>query len=640
MRIYRVIVVISLCGLITGCETLTGGSGIISYKVDQPKDIILAEARNSKPVKWKLALGRTLIDRMIPVSSDTMIIGLRSAEPALQDMGYRIIDTRQGKLLWSYPVPAAQAAIAFVSQQLIVVREDNGLRTVYNAFQSRSGKRLWTYESAKSSQVISLLGVKSLLVMAGNSNGGSLQALDMMSGKPLWRHQYRTGNHASNGLVRHIEELDRIYLFGEQAELLSAKDGKLIWSNQAINADTHLQPKLYKKAVYLLNQQNILYKINAGNGKIDWQQKFSASLNVTHLATTPHFLYMRGKDNNKTTSEDRFFIAAINPASGGQTWRYYSAEPMVSNILEYNGRVYAATSRDLICLSQKNGGRYYSKTVTDTESLFPVTLNQYGNKVVFIGELNIVAFSADKGNRLYSHGFTPVTSEADLSALDASITRLRKTIQQDAAYNPGIQSYSDVFLQQSQHYQNMSDNYHRLANIKYSDYLHGNASIFDVKGLRIKADLESTMSSFSANMANLSSIIENFQRIEEMYRQMWAQTRRETFEKRKVLRESIVNAYPAMQSRNYVYRPHEDYHSTEKQFIGVSVIHLPTGKIRHTNISVPYRDYGIWCHVDFEKGIAYQQGLGLNPNDFRYSIEGNIQAAPSYLIAQPITIPK
>lgn len=115
-----------------------------------------------------------------------------------------------------------------------------------------------------------------------------------------------------------------------------------------------------------------------------------------------------------------------------------------------------------------------------------------------------------------------------------------------------------------------------------------------------------------------------------------------TIRQQKFFRRSILSAYELGEEGEYVFRPD----SKDLHLIGVSIVHLPTGKLSHSNLAPLYQEYNLWNLIDFEKGVIYHHGLGLEPADYEFSEPFSyyntvrVRLYKSYLIAQPIEIPR
>jgi len=117
-----------------------------------------------------------------------------------------------------------------------------------------------------------------------------------------------------------------------------------------------------------------------------------------------------------------------------------------------------------------------------------------------------------------------------------------------------------------------------------------------------------------------------------------------TIERQELFRASILSAYSEAETEDFVYRPDREFRSVEDDFVGVAVIHLPTGRRRFTALSPTYLGYGLWNVVDFERGIVIHHGIGLDPSRYEFSEPhklfpyGKIRTVQNFLIASPVRI--
>jgi outer membrane protein assembly factor BamB len=623
-----------------GCSALQTGDTTVTYFNEQPADVILNEAQSQPRPRWKLRLDNALIESAQVINQHLIILGLRSYDASLLHLGYRVIDTERGEVLWTFSTPPAalHASVPIAGPDVVVVRTVTDAGTRYEARQTITGGLLWSQSfTADDASLIPLRGGDHLLLTRHAGTTASVAELDARSGNEGWRHDFALGDppDGSGTLGRPTEE--GIYLLGKRLTLLATASGEVIWQQEALADCSLVEPDPARGVLFALDKANRLFKIESGTGRVVWQVMLDSTADITHIAPDATHLFLRGEDSG--FADARYFLVALDPASGKEAWRHHSSEPLLSNLLVHSGFLYAASPSSVVSLNETDGALGFHKKLSTADSLFPITLRRFGEKIVYVGELNVIALDARSGDVIYSRGFTPVSHEAELAALDAAVARENRRIRPAPSRNTGI-SYTALMHERARQYQAASNHFHRLADAKYYDSLVGRGSIYEARAARVSADLNATFSEVSNSIANMYMVMDNLERLENQYREMWDKAARELYEKRLVLRNSIINAYPMMQTRDYVYRPHRDLRSDGNGFIGVSVVHLPTGSVTHTNTSVPYRDYGLWTLVDPERGIVYQQGLGLDPNEFIFSTRNGEQAARSFFIAQPIELPR
>jgi hypothetical protein len=112
-----------------------------------------------------------------------------------------------------------------------------------------------------------------------------------------------------------------------------------------------------------------------------------------------------------------------------------------------------------------------------------------------------------------------------------------------------------------------------------------------------------------------------------------------------LFRRAVVGGYSRMEGADYVYRPGLESAGSGGLFVGVTVVQLSTGRMASKMLSPSYRNYGLWNLVDFERGIIYHHGIGMNSSLYHYLPPRKFGGAPTsiignYLIAQSIRIPE
>ena len=115
--------------------------------------------------------------------------------------------------------------------------------------------------------------------------------------------------------------------------------------------------------------------------------------------------------------------------------------------------------------------------------------------------------------------------------------------------------------------------------------------------------------------------------------------------RQELFRASILNSHAQAEEAQYVYRPDRIRKGTGDEFVTLAVIHLPTGERSTTYLSPAYLGRGIWNVVDFERGVVFHAGIGMDPKRYSFGESknvygyGQIRAIGSQLIASRIRVP-
>jgi len=236
---------------------------------------------------------------------------------------------------------------------------------------------------------------------------------------------------------------------------------------------------------------------------------------------------------------------------------------------------------------------------------------------VFAGELTIGAYQATTGRRIYRRSFTGISPAADLSAVETSIKRLRKKLYQKG--RAPEETWQCISCQMSATAQARADElYNRSWNGGLTDY-------------------EAIEGGMARNMSRVYSAIGVYESAVHfsavMYDAQVSKMDKANLARHQLIRTTIVSAYPAMMTENYVYRPTRSMNLVDPNagtFMQISAVNLSSGKRSKTSMSVPYKDYGLWIYIDEKKKIAYQQSVGFSPDENTPLM--------SYLIAKPVEL--
>ena len=257
-------------------------------------------------------------------------------------------------------------------------------------------------------------------------------------------------------------------------------------------------------------------------------------------------------------------------------------------------------------------------------------------------------YDAKTSELKYKHGMTPVSNEAHLNGLDAAIPRLKEAVNELSSQpvgNAGVYAWAEA-----QRYQNMANSYHRLADQHYSQAMSaynrgadGNMDFYRAQGARTQAEMAN---SFAEMQATISLCMTSIELAQSLQRFLETRAIEGSIKRQELFRKSILSAYTQGESPEYIYRPNLKWRSAGDEFVTISIIHLPTGKRRDTYLSPAYLGYGLWNMVDFEKGVVYHHGLGMDPARYEFGESrtlypyGRIRTVNAFLIAAPVDIPR
>lgn len=620
------IATVILAGLLAaGCiETVT------KVKFDGSEESIRKEAARNKPVAWQELLGEGRVDDMAPHTERTLFVSIRRNQTKAGNQHAMLFDTVSGRKLWDYD-PAERKGeyrTVLMLEELIVLRFDHDGASTLVAISGKNGREIWSVPAARGSAGYAVLPTKrAILAIVTGESGADMSAYDLASGRQLWTRRFpAAGVTAAAPIVRG----ETIFSFYGGVQSFSARDGKTIWSRSDIALpENGVAPRMEGDFLYVLDKGKQLHRLAVSSGKGAWTARLATG--ATELYNIfPHGerIYLRGKRTQG--SQTVYPLVALSARNGKILWIYNNDSPIVSNLIEIEGRVYYATASRFGALDLVKGSRQVSIPVTNSGRTYPVQLRLVGEKLVFIGELIVAALDVKKSRIAYKHGFDPVAPSASITALDGHIEKLESQLAKERGRKTG-DGMAAFHSAQAAHWQERSNYYY---NLRYSDHsLASSPALGSMVQMNNKFARDASRMAFEASLRNLGDALAKAIKVKALA---------EELESEEFLRRSILLSYGNMVTKDYVYRPTLVYRSSSDQFISLAIVDLQTGRIARTSLSAPHDDLGLWSLLDAEKGVAYHQGVGLDPSRYSYTGKpaGAAEYLNSFLIAQPVKLPK
>jgi outer membrane protein assembly factor BamB len=604
------------------------------------EDKIRAEAADAPAPLWKLPLGNAMVKDMRFISADKILITLKGNSPMFPNKGVMLVDARTGRTIWKTDKKAFKGAYSIMAatESRILYRASGPASSTLMALDARTGKVLWSRKHKKGPAEYLIDHDRGIVVAVGKQKGRRLiTASGLEDGSVKWERQYdvKQGNegHPEPMLVK-----GALYLYHDGIEKLSTQTGRTAWKRDDVSIKSgSARIQVVDDRILFISSSTALNEVDVDSGKtLRTIPLRKGGMKFTNIFPFGGTMYVRGEPRVFFDITKPYRILAYERSTGKEMWNYDSAKPSVSNIVELNGRVYFATAEKLICLDISTGGRYFIKKVTDTGHTYPVRLKITEDSVIFIGEHVIAAYDARTGRKKYFYGMTPIDPLLSLTGLDKAIAessmkldKVAKKGKNAGAVESGLAEMSRL---QATMYQNMATKHFSAADRAFSEgdslRWQGHSAL---GGMNQEFAKQAALSSALQSISALGDILTNM--IEILVSE-------NMLEVQKLFRAAIFSLYGQAEAGPYVFRPDNDY-----TFVGVSVIHLPSGRMRYTRLSPQYQEYGFWNLVDFEKGVVYHHGLGLDPNSYKLSKKFRnfrlvkVRMYNSYLIARPIAVP-
>ena len=563
------------------------------------------------PVLWQAKIKPYTVMDLRFIAPNRLLLTQSSSTPVL-------VDSKTGEILWKY-LPQGGGAMGYYDlvaafSDLVLIRDDDqrdGLTTLA-AMSAETGKQQWSvqYENKKRTfQFLPVPAADVVLVVELEKKKATLRGVELSSGQEKWEQTFKIqkGGHPTPPLVRPGE----VWSYYGHAMRLDPATGKVLWERKDVVPDNHSPPpKLENNKLYLIEKNKTMHILDPETGETILTAPLDAKAKFTNIYPTTDNIYLRGQDEGET-----WFLAKNDPKNGQVIWKYLSTQATVSNLIEYGDRLYVATPAKVLCLDSRTGKEIFAASATLTGQSFPVRLRKYGSKVIYIGELMIAGFDTQSGKRVYKVGMTPVSQEAHLDALDNWISILQKRIGKlsKAIWFGGAGASGDAFTSMSVNSQNLSNSYsNQAANYRLSAGRSYNSSASSDSWK--SADLQNR-SQMNSSFALAEAQIGFFFQMEGLKNAMLSKSiakDQEEVTRLSLIRNTILGAYSASESGDYVWRSH-----VEGDWIGLNLIHLPTGRTTFTPLSpfikdredVKYNVRSLWNLVDLDTGIVYHPAL-------------------------------
>ncbi len=628
MKKQKCIALISILVILFAWSYASGASRDLKPGASDEK-ITQRAMKRIKPL-WKIPLGAALVEDMRYVERDRLLVSLKKDFPGLPNLDLILIDTPTGKVLWRFDRTKTKGDF-----NLLAIADGT---LVYNAKDSRKGRHLllalssargtleWSKPFKNPETSFSVLSGSGIILALENArNTVRITAINLKSGSVKWQKEYNRGENREATPFLLGSEQSAVLMHGSPRQF-SAREGKNEWlrDDLTVSMDSAL-PLIDRKDLFFITGDNSLVNINSQTGKTAWTFKVAESIKLSNIHPTKERVFLRGISTKPggSSSPGAYITMALLRKNGKRLWSFSSAEPGVSNVIQRGEKIYFGTTTSLVAINMKTGKKVFESKATNAGWLYPVKIGSFPDRIVYIGEFIVVGFDPETGKKLFTRGTSPVSSETDLLSLDSAIPRLKREIE-----GMGLQK-TDF---------GSSYAFNQMKNYQHQAYLARTGSY--------TARSKSYYESHEDFQRNLFLYLGTAELVVDIGRYLEAKSIKTSIAKQMLLRNSIIKSHALGEIGEYVYRPDRKWRSPSDDFIGISIIHLPTGKERFIYLSPTYLSYGLWNLLDYDRKVVYHHGIGLDPADYEYSKPrkmfpyGKVRTIKNFLIAVPVNIPQ
>lgn len=601
------------------------------------------------PVLWKAHLptakGSKVMDARF-VAPDRLFVAYNNSAPVL-------IDTKRKALLWTFTdiwgyfqegkkrgqkYDSYSFVAAYNGMVIMCSYGDEG--SALFAIDMENGKPRWAAEmkNARPAGFLPVYHAGVLIAVQHDKSEANISAYNLSTGSKVWGNSY--------GYARGLKKppfpvitASAILDFYDGIELTAADTGKTLWKLADIRLDDQCPPpRIEGDTLFVADRENTLHWINTGTGRAELSMKLKDDALYMSIYPSDGRIYLRGSARG-TSEEMKYFLTAIRKQDGKELWVFEDAEPSVSNLIDENGRLFFATWSTVTVLDRESGKRLFAVTASQTGKSYPVQIRKYKDRIVYIGELIITAFDAKSGAKLYSQGFDPLSQDFHMDALDQRIEKLRDYLSHFGSIGRSstgmVTGSSAYFFDQARNSQNRAYDLSQLSREQYSAYRSsGSRSDYwksQSAGLTAQIDSAYAQAQYSVAMS--------FMTLDNMQQGIARFTAGERMELEKLvdIRRNLHILQQTHQEGNYAFRPFK-----ERGFVGISVVHLPSGHTVSKTLTREYKDLGLYNLVDIEQGIIYFHGMRILSDEEPTPdmIKRGVLYHGVYLIADKLALPR
>lgn len=639
-------VVIGLAGVL-----VPAGAGSRDLPVNIATGTIERRAAEEPAPLWRVPLGTALIESMQFLGSDRIFLGLKDDSGKMPNLDYLLMDPDSGEIIWRYERRDEEGTYypLLTFTDFLLIGCDHGKKSSVLAIDLETGTEIWSEEfKGKNVRFEPVFGASGLLATCPQKESVKVRVLDLATGQTKWEQTFPLEDGAE--AFAPIPAGNGIYCFYQGVECLASATGEEVFHRGDIGFGSIAPPQISGDTLYVVAEEQGLLSLSASTGEIYWAQSLPTGCRITNTCVQGDRIYLRG-----TASSEESILVALERADGRQLWSYLDDELSLSNLVRHGPGIYFGTPSSLVALDWESGIEVFAVEVTNTGRAYPVKIRAMGDLVVYIGELVVAGYDALDGSARYWHGLSPVSQEGHLNGLDASIAQLGGIHEdQMAEVKKGglASSLAGLYGGEALRYQNLTSSHFAQAGRHMSDARHARTVGNDLDyGHSVSmAEWEVSQARRAQQTAKIQaagalcmSVLDFYGRYRDW---VFGKSIQTTIERQQLFRRSILTCYAQSENADYVYRPCLDHRDIGDSFIAVAAIHLPTGRRADTGLSPQYLSYGIWNLLDFERGVVYHHGVGLDPSTYEfgdarrlYPYPFKVKTVGANLIAVPIELP-
>jgi hypothetical protein len=344
-----------------------------------------------------------------------------------------------------------------------------------------------------------------------------------------------------------------------------------------------------------------------------------AEAKVTNIYLEEDFNYVRAVKEAAESSENNYYLYCISN-DGREIWRHVDRSPTVSNLVIRKGRLFTATPRELLAFDNRSGKLLYRSEYAPLGSTYPPTVYALGGQIIVIGELVIASFESRSGEPRYIKRFDPALPDGSVLLLDRSLESWSNRNRSPGSRLSNSGSYVSQLAQSSQE---RSSFLYQRGSRRFNE-----GDSWGARSDQMLAGIESNFASTYAVTGLYFSTWESMLALEAGQVAAVELKTDQLLKRRVAMRYSIISEFPRMIDGEYAYRPigiREEFNpfGENSGYIGVALVHLPTGNTSVQRLSKSHREYGLWLLLGEDGKRIFYQGASPDPASDESSASGS-----------------
>ncbi len=552
-------------------------------------DEIRVQAKKTVEPLWQTGVGPGLPDEMRLLTDDRLLVGLRKYDRDFTNMDLTLLDTRTGQVVWRYERKKHRGKYSFLANDrgylLYKITQKQKGKVGILALKQSSGKEVWFLPLKGHLVDLKVEASRGVLVATTQHKKGkiTIRSINIESGQSLWERSWKS-DQKNLWMLAPLIHNQTLFSPYQGLECLSLADGRPLWQRKDLKiAQVSPTMKVAGDRLILIDSTNSLQVLNPASGATLIKHGLDETVHFSAIISLGQF-YILGQ---KSTGESS--LVALSSDLEKILWQRAGLAVPLSNMLLQGDLIYYASGMMLFSFNIRTGESGPFSVVSLIGSKGPAGLRLRGDKIIYLGEYVISDVSLPDLKLGSYNGITPITNELSTKGLDKVIKRAKRKLS--ASQKQKVDTFSSriadnqIALYRSQVRAANPGKYSNSDSISPPDFM-----LYQ----------KMTASTWEASEAILKAYKESG--LEHQLNEV-------TF-----LREIVVAQLAQATGKDYAYRPH-----SAGSFNGIKLVHLLTGKSVVQAFSPSYLEYGFWNLVDFDKGVVYHHGLGLNPDKYEKS---------------------